>query len=61
MNRFPSTETEPKGIAAMMIRVLDDADSVATEAAEVIAREARLAFAARGRFILAVSGGKSPW
>src|SRR5512135_7686 len=45
----------------MLTVVLDDADSVAHKAAAIIAEEARLAVAARGRFILAVSGGKTPW
>ncbi len=45
----------------MVIEILSDADSVARRAAEVIAGEARSAVAARGRFILAMSGGKSPW
>lgn len=45
----------------MRMEVLDDADSVARRAAEVIAGEARAAVRARGRFILAVSGGRSPW
>jgi 6-phosphogluconolactonase len=43
------------------IRVLADADAVAREAARVIAQEARAAAAARGRFILALSGGRTPW
>ena len=45
----------------MKIQVLDDADSVAKEAARVIAAEAVAAVAARGRFIMAVSGGHTPW
>jgi 6-phosphogluconolactonase len=46
---------------SMRIEVLDTADSVAQRAAAIIAEEARLAAAARGRFILAVSGGHTPW
>ena len=42
-------------------KVLNDADSVAIEAARIIAAHAREAVAARGRFILAVSGGRTPW
>ena len=38
-----------------------DADAVAAEAALRIAREAREAIASRGRFLLAVSGGRTPW
>ena len=45
----------------MKIEVLDDADAVADEAAAIIATDARIAVAARGRFIMAVSGGKTPW
>jgi len=45
----------------MKIEVLADADSVARRAAGIIAGEARAAVAARGRFIVAVSGGHTPW
>ena len=45
----------------MEIRVLADAAAVAVEAAKVIAQEGRGAVAARGRFIMAVSGGHTPW
>jgi 6-phosphogluconolactonase len=45
----------------MEIQVLADAESVASEAAKIIAREGRGAVAARGRFTLAVSGGHTPW
>jgi 6-phosphogluconolactonase len=45
----------------MRIEVLADADAVAKKAAAVIATEARHAVAARGRFIMAVSGGHTPW
>lgn len=45
----------------MEIRVLADADAVAKEAAKVIAAEARAAVTASGRFIMAVSGGHTPW
>jgi 6-phosphogluconolactonase len=45
----------------MKIDVLADAESVAREAAAIIATEARAAVAARGRFIMAVSGGRTPW
>jgi 6-phosphogluconolactonase len=43
------------------IRVLPDADVVAREAAAFIAGEARAAMAARGRFVVAFSGGHTPW
>jgi len=42
-------------------RILADADAVARAAAKLIAAEARSAVAARGRFIVAVSGGRTPW
>ena len=45
----------------MRIQVLNDADAVAREAAKIIAAEAREAVAARGSFIMAVSGGHTPW
>ena len=45
----------------MKLETLADADAVAREAAAIIAAEARAATAARGRFILAVSGGHTPW
>ncbi len=43
------------------ILIFADADAVAKEAAKVIAAEARLAVAARGRFVMGVSGGRTPW
>lgn len=45
----------------MRMEILDTADSVAPKAAAIIAEEARAAAAARGRFVLAVSGGHTPW
>src|SRR5215469_13646970 len=45
----------------MEIKVLPDADSVAREAATIIAERARAAASERGRFIMAVSGGHPPW
>jgi 6-phosphogluconolactonase len=45
----------------MKVEVLADVDSVARHAAEVIAGEARAAVKARGRFTVAVSGGRTPW
>ncbi len=45
----------------MKIEVLDNAELVAQKAALVIAGEARKAVALRGRFIIAISGGKTPW
>jgi len=45
----------------MNIEILIDADAVAAKAAEVIAAEVRATVAERGRFIMAVSGGHTPW
>lgn len=45
----------------MKIEVLDDAAAVARRAAGMIAAAAREAVAARGCFIAALSGGRSPW
>jgi 6-phosphogluconolactonase len=49
------------GKPLLKIEILEDADSAARRAAAVIAAAAREAAAARGRFILAVSGGRTPW
>jgi len=43
------------------IEVFDDANSVARAAAATIAADARAAVTARGRFLMAVSGGHTPW
>jgi 6-phosphogluconolactonase len=43
------------------LEILPDADAVAHRAAAWIALQAREAIAARGRFALAVSGGRTPW
>jgi 6-phosphogluconolactonase len=43
------------------IETLADAEAVARTAASFTAREARAAVAARGRSIMAVSGGRTPW
>src|SRR5215831_3175444 len=45
----------------MDVRIFADGDSVAREAAIMIATEARAAIAARGVFVMAVSGGHTPW
>jgi len=45
----------------MELRVFPDEQAVAEAAADFIAREARSAVAARGRFLMAVSGGRTPW
>ena len=45
----------------MRHEIFADDDAVAVAAARVIATEAREAVATRGRFLMAVSGGKTPW
>jgi len=45
----------------MQLEVLADAEKVARRAALIIAEHARAAFEARGRFIVAISGGHTPW
>jgi len=45
----------------MKIELLADAETVALRGARIIAEEAHAAVAARGRFIVAVSGGHTPW
>jgi len=43
------------------IEALADADAVARAGAAVTAEEARAAVATRGRFVMALSGGHTPW
>ena len=43
------------------LEVLADADTAARKASAIIATDARTAAAARGRFIMAVNGGHTPW
>jgi 6-phosphogluconolactonase len=45
----------------MKIEVFGDDEAAAGAAAGMIAAEARAAAAARGRFVMAVSGGRTPW
>jgi len=45
----------------MDVEILIDAQAVARKAAGIIAAEARTTVAERGRFIMAVSGGHTPW
>src|ERR1700746_2018152 len=45
----------------MRIQIQSDADAAATAGAKFIADQAREAVAARGRFVMAVSGGHVPW
>lgn len=47
--------------APMNHEVFPDDAAVAAAAARLIASEARAAIAARGRFLVALSGGKTPW
>ncbi len=45
----------------MKIEVLAEAEAAARRAAKVIAAAAAAAVAGRGRFVMALSGGRSPW
>ena len=45
----------------MNIEVFADDESTARAAAKAIATEAGAAVAARGQFVMAVSGGRTPW
>jgi len=45
----------------MKQEILSTSDAVAARAAQIIASDARSAVAARGRFVMAVSGGRTPW
>jgi 6-phosphogluconolactonase len=45
----------------MKIEIYSNADAVAQKAAALVAVEARVAVAARGAFVMAVSGGHTPW
>jgi 6-phosphogluconolactonase len=45
----------------MEVEILPDAEAVARRAAAIVAEAARAAVEARGRFVLAVSGGRTPW
>src|SRR5262249_22480220 len=57
--RRPSAAARGGGV--MTIETLADAEAVARAAAAFTVAEARAAVAARGRFIMAVSGGRTPW
>lgn len=45
----------------MKKEILSTSGEVAARAAQIIASDARAAVAARGRFVMAVSGGRTPW
>ena len=45
----------------MKMEVLADAAAAAQRAADVIAADARTGIAERGRFVMAISGGSTPW
>ncbi len=45
----------------MKLEILDNDEMVAQKAASLISEEARAAIYLRGHFIIAVSGGKTPW
>jgi len=54
-------EKQALDVVMMKVEVFADADSVAKAAAATVAAEARAAIAARGSFVMAVSGGRTPW
>jgi 6-phosphogluconolactonase len=60
-NQPNADERELVPTVAMKIEIFADAQTVAEEAARLIAAEARSTTAERGRFVLAVSGGHTPW
>ena len=45
----------------MKKEILSTSDDVAARAAQIIASDARAAVSARGHFVMAVSGGRTPW
>lgn len=45
----------------MRVEILADEDAVARRGAAIVAAEARAAVAERGRFVVAISGGRTPW
>jgi 6-phosphogluconolactonase len=49
------------GEAGMKMEIFSDDESTARAAAKFIAVEAAAAVAARGQFVMAVSGGRTPW
>jgi len=49
------------GARRMKIEVQHDDEAVARNGAAIIAADARAAVPARGRFIMAMSGGRTPW
>jgi 6-phosphogluconolactonase len=55
------SEFSTRGESRVKIEVFDDEESTARAAARCIAGEAIAAVAARGKFVLAVSGGRTPW
>jgi 6-phosphogluconolactonase len=50
-----------KPATEMKLEVMDTAESVAQRAAAIIAEETRVAVNSRGRFVIALSGGHTPW
>jgi 6-phosphogluconolactonase len=65
MTAWPThTSLRPAGVSGerrVKIEVHPDDEAVARRAAAVIAGAARAAVASRGRFVMAVSGGRTPW
>ena len=59
--RMTDAARQSRQESVMRVEVLADVESVARYAAEVIAAEARSAVKARGRFAVAISGGRTAW
>src|SRR5260370_16626382 len=67
--RLPAVPLKVENIGAlapgekrlMKIEVFADADAVAQQAAALIAAKARAAVSTRSSFVMAVSGGHTPW
>lgn len=53
--------SQDDGEVAMKLEVFEDVSDVAVQAAKQIAAAARAAVADRGQFVMAVSGGRTPW
>jgi len=61
MSSADTWRSQPRSEGIVNIEILADADAVARAAAVTIAADARAAVAVRGRFLMAVSGGHTPW
>lgn len=60
-DRSLAARSEAVAGVPLPVEVLPDEGAVTRRASQLIAAEARAAVAGRGRFLLAVSGGRTPW